>query len=143
MLPKQIILEWKDLLIILLIGICIFIYFKPIKKESVSVLQGDNSSKDEQIKQIQKQRDSLLNERKLLDFELNKLRQLSNFRSDTINFYKKLSKSKDVEIVNLREDLRIYNLMLSKRKDQIDNLISNPIILPKNKLIEKTLEKLK
>ena len=143
MRSKQIVVEWKDLLIILLLVVCIWFYFKPMQNENIKNLQNDTDDKDAQIKQIQRQRDSLVNERKLLDVELLRLRQLSYLRSDTINFYKKLSKSKETEIIDLREDLKFYNEMLARRKKEIDDLIDNPIILPKNKLVEKISEKLK
>jgi septal ring factor EnvC (AmiA/AmiB activator) len=143
MSSKQIVVEWKDLLIFLLLGVCVWFYFKPMQNDNIKNLQNDTDDKDIQIKQIQRQRDSLANERKLLDAELLRLRQLSYLRSDTINFYRKLSKSKETEIIDLREDLKLYNEMLARRKKEIDDLIENPIILPKDKLVEKMSEKLK
>lgn len=143
MSSKQIVVEWKDLLIFLLLGVCVWFYFKPMQNDNIKNLQNDTDDKDIRIKQIQRQRDSLANERKLLDAELLRLRQLSYLRSDTINFYRKLSKSKQTEIIDLREDLKLYNEMLARRKKEIDDLIENPIILPKDKLVEKMSEKLK
>jgi septal ring factor EnvC (AmiA/AmiB activator) len=143
MVPKKIVVEWKDLFIIVLLCVCIWIYFKPFDSKKIDNLQDDNSTKQQDISKIQKERDSLLVERKILDIELNRLRQLSYLRSDTINFYKKIAKSKDSEIINLREDLKLYNEMLARRKKEIDDLIDKPIVLPKSKLVEKTAEKLK
>jgi hypothetical protein len=143
MIPQEIKINFKDLIIIVLIGICIWFYFKPFDKTDIDELDKDNSVKSESIKKIQFERDSLLEERKKLDKKLEKFEELAILRGDTINFYKKLSKLKDFEIKDLKEDLKIYNQMLESRNIEIDQLIRKPIILPKNLLVEKTKEKLK
>lgn len=143
MIPQEIKINFKNLIIIVLIGICIWFYFKPFDKTDINGLDKDNSVKSESIKKIQFERDSLIEERKKLDKKLEKFKELATLRGDTINFYKKLSKLKDFEIKDLKEDLKIYNQMLESRNREIDELIRKPIILPKNLLVEKTKEKLK
>jgi hypothetical protein len=136
-------LETKDIIIIALVIFCIWIYFNPFNNDKIKDLEKDNNDKQTKISKIEFTRDSLKSERVLIDGELKKLKELSNLRSDTINFYKKISTTKGHEIKILRESLDTYEEMLEKREKQIDELIKNPIVLPKNKLVEKTSEKLK
>ena len=136
-------LETKDIIIIALVIFCIWIYFNPFNNDKIKDLEKDNNDKQTKISKIEFTRDSLKSERVLIDGELKKLKELSNLRSDTINFYKKISTTKGHEIKTLRESLDTYEEMLEKREKQIDELIKNPIVLPKNKLVEKTSEKLK
>lgn len=143
MIPQEIKINFRDLIIIILIGVCVFLYFKPFDNNTIDTLNKDNEVKGESIQKIQHERDSLKKERKILDVRLEKLEDLATLRGDTINYYKRLSKLKDYEIKDLREDLKTYNQMLETKNLQIDELVRKPIILPKKLLVDKTKEKLK
>jgi len=134
--------DFKNLIIGGLIIFCIWIYFNPFNSDKISSLEKDNRDKENEIKKIGWQRDTLLLKRIMIDNELKDLKKLSELRSDTIDIYKKVSKSKDYEIKELKKDLKFYNDMLSEQEKKIDELEKNPIILPKNKIIEKISEKL-
>jgi len=134
--------DFRNLVIGGLIIFCIWIYFNPFNSDKISNLEKDNKDKEDEINKIGRQRDTLLLKRIMIDNELKDLKKLSEFRSDTIEIYRKASKSKDYEIKELKKDLNFYNDMLSDHRKKIDYLEKNPIILPKNKIIEKISEKL-
>jgi len=134
--------DFRNLVIGGLIIFCIWIYFNPFNSDKISNLEKDNKDKENEIKKIGSQRDTLLLERIVIDNELKDLKKLSEFRSDTIEIYKKASKSKDYQIKELKKDLKFYSDILNEQEKKIDELERNPIVLPKNKIIEKISEKL-
>jgi hypothetical protein len=143
MIPQEIKINIRDLVIVILIGLCLWFYLRPLDLVDIEQVKKDNLEKKELIDKIEQERRTLSTERKILDSELERLRELASFRSDTINFYRRLSRIKDTEIKDLKENLKLYNQMLEKRNQQIDELLKKPIILPKNQLVDKTKEKLK
>jgi len=136
-------IEAKDYIILGFILFSLWIYFNPFNNDKIKKLEDDNNDKQTQIDKIKKSRDSLKLERIELDKQLKEFKNLSKFRLDTINLYRKISLNKGQEIKFLKESLDTFEDMLEKREKQIDELMKNPIILPKNKLVEKTSEKLK
>ena len=140
---KKMKLETKDYVIISLILFCIWIYFNPFNNDEISSLEKDNKNKQELIDKIELKRDSILSERVAINIEIKRLEKLSVVRLDSINIYKKLSNKKDNEIEELKEDLKSFSYILSRREKKIDELIKNPIVLPIDKLVEKTREKIK
>jgi len=141
MITQEIKINFRDIIIIILVGVCLWLYFRP-QKNNLKEFDDDNFLKQKELNLIQKQRDSLLAERKLIDLELLKQKNLSIKRSDTISYYKKISKFKENEIILLSKELRTYQEFFDKRTKEIDYLIQNPIILPKEQLIQKISEKL-
>lgn len=136
-------IEAKDYIILGLILFSLWIYFNPFNNDKIKKLEDDNNDKQTQIDKIKNSRDSLKLERIELDKQLKEFKNLSKFRLDTINLYRKISSNKGQEIKFLKESLDTFEDMLEKREKQIEELMKNPIILPKNKLVEKTSEKLK
>lgn len=139
---KKPVFDFKNFIIGGLIVFCIWIYFNPFNSDKISDLEKDNKNKEDEIQKIQSQRDTLRLRRIMLDNELNDLKKLSELRSDTIDLYKKISKSKDSEIKELKKEVKFYSNILTDQGKKIDELEKNPIILPKNKIIEKISEKL-
>lgn len=138
---KIYLIDIRNVLIILLIGVCIWFFFNPMTNQKIEVLQEDNVNKQQKIDKLTKERDSLKNERINIDLEIEKLQKLSKLRHDTIQMYKRISSYKDSEIRDLKADVNLYNELLDRRKKEIDDLVKNPIILPKNKIVEKSSEK--
>ena len=136
-------IEAKDYIILVFILFSLWIYFNPFNNDKIKKLEDDNNDKQTQIDKIRYSRDSLKLERIDLDKQLKEFKNLSKLRLDTINLYRRISSNKGQEIKFLKESLETFEDMLEKREKQIDELMKNPIILPKNKLVEKTSEKLK
>jgi hypothetical protein len=140
---KKFSFDLKNIIIGALIIFCIWIYFNPFNNNKIEGLEKDISEKTEKIDKIGFQRDSLKVERLMLDKKLKELKDIDKLRSDTINKLIISSRKKDIEIRTLRNDLKFFSELLSEQEKKIDDLEKNPIVLPKNKLVEKTLEKLK
>ncbi len=140
--PKKIVLEIKDLIIIILVMVLLWFHFNPMKNTKVSELDDDNKRKDKELNDIKIVRDSLKKEREKFDLKLDSLKKVTKIRRDSINFLAKESYRKLLEIKDLKEDLTFYNDMVARQSRKIAELEKNPIILPKNKLIEKSSESL-
>jgi peptidoglycan hydrolase CwlO-like protein len=135
---QKIVLDIKDLIIIGLILFGIWMYFNPFNKSKVSELDDDNSKKDKQLQGIELVRDSLKKERQKFDLRLDSLRNVSKIRRDSINSLYRESLKKQNEIKDLREDLTQFNDMVERQSRKISELEKNPILVPKNKIVEKT-----
>jgi chromosome segregation ATPase len=140
---KKPMFDFRNLVIGGLIIFCIWIYFNPFNGDKISGLEKDIFEKNKKIDKIEFERDSLKLERLVLDGQLKKLKEISKLRNDTINILLSSSRRKDGEIKTLRNSLKSFKDFLSDQEKKIDELEKNPIVLPKNKLLEKTAEKLK
>jgi hypothetical protein len=136
-------IDIRNVLIIFLILFCIWMFFNPFGTNRITELENDNKLKQDSIDILTRERDSIQKQRGVIDVDIVKLQVLAKNRKDTIEFYKRLSKSKDIEIRDLKENISVYDEMIRRTEEQIDRLMKNPIILPKNKIVEKTAEKIK
>lgn len=132
----------KDLIIIGLIIFCIFLYFNPFKNSTIKELEESIKDKDNQIKKIELQRDSLKKVREKLDVKIDSIEKIYQFRKDTINNLKRLSQSQRIQINQLRGDVDMYNNMISENEKRIKDIKQNPILVRKDKLLKKITEKL-
>lgn len=136
-------IDIRNILIVVLILVCIWLFFNPFNNNKIETLEKDNQNKQLQIDSIQRLRNVLKDERLKIDKELLYFKELSDARGDTIALFKKLAKLKDFEIKDLRGDIQLYNEMLKRKREEIDDLILRPIVLPKNIIVVKTKEKMK
>jgi hypothetical protein len=64
-------------------------------------------------------------------------------RADTIKNLKRISDRQRSEINDLMEGLQFYDDLIKKQSDKITQIEKNPIILPKDQILEKIKQKLK
>jgi|688.fasta_scaffold200897_3 hypothetical protein len=132
----------KDIVLIGAVLFCIWLYFNPFNNSSIKSLEEANAEKDKKIAQIKTERDSLKNERLITDHKIDSLKKVQLLSEETISRLKSESKSKDLEIKDLREDLKGFDDMINENDKKINDLKKNPIKLPKGKLVEKLSQKL-
>lgn len=140
---KKYLFELKDIIILLLVIAAVWIYFNPFSKTDVATLQKAIDEKDLKIKQIEIERDSLRKDRKKIDDKVKILESSYVLRADTIKNLKRISASQRSEINDLKEGLEFYDGLIKKQSDKITQLEKNPIILPKDQILEKIKQKLK
>jgi peptidoglycan hydrolase CwlO-like protein len=135
-------IDLKDIVIVLLILFCIFLYFNPFKSSSIKDLEESIDLKDKEIKKIELERDSLKRERNKIDSKIDSVERIYQNRKDTIQNLKNISKSQKQQINELRSDIDMFNKMLQENEKKIISIKKNPIVLPKDKILKKITEKL-
>ena len=135
--------ELKDFIILLLIIAAVWIYFNPFSKTDVTTLQKSIEEKDTKIRKIEAERDSIRKEREKIDNKIKVLVSSYVLRADTIKNLKRISDRQRSEINDLMEGLQFYDDLIKKQSDKITQIEKNPIILPKDQILEKIKQKLK
>jgi chromosome segregation ATPase len=139
---SEINISLRDILIMILLILCLWLYLNPLNKSNIDFLKEKNKDLDKQVQQIETERDSLKKQRIDTYKKIDSLTNVTNSRSDSIKKLKSLSYNQRLEIKEQNEKIKLFDEMLEESERQIEKLRKNPIILPKNKIIEKMKEKL-
>lgn len=133
---KKITLDYKLILIIILILSLVVFGIYHFKSSEITELEFQNQLKQTEINDLQIERDSLENERDEIDNKYEKIKQ------DTLKVRLEIKEKnqeiyrKKIEISEIKESIKLFDEQYRATIKQIEEIEKNPIKVKNNKLVD-------